>query len=101
MAQIVTTLYRDRKSRETKSASDHERIVSYQNVSRRIRSCQIGNQNRDNPALHRDHHIRTYVILSERATLSLLIGSQDIDTSYPSGTNRTRTYGLSTPRILT
>ena len=65
------TLYRDRKSRETKSASDHDkRIVSYPNVSRRIRSCQIGNQNRDNPALHPDHHIRTYVILSERATLS-------------------------------
>ena len=58
MAQIVTTLYRDRKSRETKSASDHdEHIVSYPNVSRRIRSCQIGNQNRDNPALHPDHHI--------------------------------------------
>ena len=71
MAQIVTTLYRNRKSRETKSASDHdERIVSYPNVSRRIRSCQIGNQNRDNPALHRDHHVRTYVMLSERATLS-------------------------------
>ena len=71
VAQIVTTLYRDRKSRETKSASDHDkRIVSYPNVSRRIRSCQIGNQNRVNPALHRDHHIRTYVILSERATLS-------------------------------
>ena len=72
MAQIVTTLYRDRKSRETKSASDHdERIVSYPKLSRRIRSCQIGrSQNRDNPALHRDHHIRTYVILSERATLS-------------------------------
>ena len=71
MAQIVSTLYRDRKSRETKSASDHdERIVSYPNVSRRIRSCQIENQNRDNPALHRDHHIRTYVMLSERATLS-------------------------------
>ena len=71
MAQIVTTLYRDRKSRETKSASDRdERIVSYPNVSRRIRSWQIGNQNRDNPALHRDHHIRTYVMLSERATLS-------------------------------
>ena len=78
MAQIVITLYRDRKSRETKTASYLNRAhlimmnvnVSYPNVSARIRSCQIGNHDRDNPALDRDNHIRTYVILSERATLS-------------------------------
>ena len=78
VAQIVITLYRDRKSRETKTASYLNRahlivmnvLYRIQMYSARIRSCQIGNPDRDNPALDRDHHIRTYVILSERAILS-------------------------------
>ena len=69
---------RDRKIRETKTASylniAHLIMMNVlyriQNVSAHIRSYQIRNHDRDNPALDRDHHIRTYVILSERATLS-------------------------------
>ena len=53
------------------SAPDRdERVVIYPNVSARIRSSQIGSPDHDNPVLDRDNHIRTYVILSERATLS-------------------------------
>ena len=72
MAQIVIVkVVRPKPHPILMSASDHDEcILSYPNVSARIRSCQISHHDCDNPALDRDHHIRTYVILSGLATLS-------------------------------
>ena len=70
---------RDRKSRETKTASYLNRahlimmnvLYHIQMYLRMLDFCQIGNHDCDTPALDRDHHIRTYMILSRREKMSL------------------------------